>query len=96
MMNEALDLLLAEDSESDAALVARLLEKAGYDVHGSGSKLRTKCAPRLTGGIGASSSRTIKWANSMRPPRCESCASPGGTFRLSSFRATLARNWPWP
>ena len=33
MVNEALDLLLVEDSESDAALVARLLEKAGYDVH---------------------------------------------------------------
>jgi hypothetical protein len=32
-MNEKLRMLLVEDSESDAALIVRLLEKSGYDVH---------------------------------------------------------------
>ncbi len=32
-MNEQLNLLLVEDSESDAAMIVRLLEQAGYKVH---------------------------------------------------------------
>lgn len=32
-MNKELNLLLVEDSESDAAMIVRLLEKAGYKVH---------------------------------------------------------------
>jgi len=32
-MNEQLNLLLVEDSESDAAMIVRLLEKAGYKVN---------------------------------------------------------------
>ena len=44
-MSETLRVLQVEDSESDAALIVRLLEKAGYDV-----RMRTGGRPRRNAG----------------------------------------------
>ncbi|HUK17238.1 MAG TPA: response regulator [Bryobacteraceae bacterium] len=42
-MSKALNLLQVEDCESDAALIVRLLEQAGYDVHAG----RVETAPQM-------------------------------------------------